>query len=86
MTKTDDIDLRADLIEAIAESGLSVRQLSIRSGAHYQTVHGFVHHDRDIGIGSISKLCRVLGLRLRPVKRGKTKEAIGAAREKGESR
>ena len=55
------------------EGGLSMRQLTIRAGLRYQTVHGFCTHSRGITLASASKLCEVLGLELRPLRRGRAK-------------
>ena len=61
------------LRRAARESGLSMRRLTIRAGLRYQTVHGFCTHSQGITLASASKLCEVLGLELRPVRRGKRK-------------
>ncbi len=53
---------------AVSESGLSMLQLSKRSGVGYQSVHAFVKHGRQLTLESMSRLCSVLGLELRPTK------------------
>ena len=57
------------LRRAARESGLSIRQLTIRAGLRYQTTHGFCTRSRGITLESASKLCELLGLELRPVRR-----------------
>lgn len=59
------------LRRAARESGLSMRQLTIRAGLRYQTVHGFCTRSRGITLASASALCEVLGLTLKPTKRAK---------------
>ena len=61
------------LRRAARESGLSMLQLSKRSGLRYQTVYGFCTQSRGVTLESASKLCELLGLELRPARRGKRK-------------
>jgi transcriptional regulator with XRE-family HTH domain len=66
----------ADSIEnvvrrAARESGMSMLELSKRTGLGYQTVYGFCSQSRGITLESAGKLCELLGLELRPVKRRK---------------
>jgi len=66
------IDLSEQLLKAIADSGLNRFQLANRSGVRYSAVHGIVAGTRDPALSTVTKLCRVLGLELRPV--GKPKK------------
>ena len=61
------------LREAFRASGLSVRALSIQSGVYYASVHATMNGTRDPSLSTVSKLSAVLGLELRPVRRGKRK-------------
>ena len=54
-------------------SGLSILQLAKRSGVPYAAAHGFVNGTRDPVLSTAAKLCRTLGLELRPVGRTKRK-------------
>ena len=60
-------DLGGQLRAAFAESGLSRFELARRAGISYAIVHRFVGGDRDITLGTASKLCAVLGLELRSI-------------------
>lgn len=46
-------------------------ELSKRTGLGYQTVYGFAVQSRGITLESAGKLCELLGLELRAVKRRK---------------
>ena len=62
----------AELIRAtFRESGLSMKQLAERSGVYYASVHGLIVGGRDPALSTADKICKVLGLELRPVRRGK---------------
>ncbi len=61
------IDLGQQLRAAFAESGLSRFELARRAGISYAIVHRFIGGDRNITLGTASKLCQVLGLDLRSV-------------------
>ena len=64
----------AELIrERFRKSGLSIRQLAIRANVPYAAAHGFVSGTRDPLLSTVDRLCKVLGLELRPARRGKTK-------------
>ncbi|MGD2109735.1 MAG: helix-turn-helix transcriptional regulator [Phycisphaerae bacterium] len=69
--KPKQVDLSGQLRAAFAESGLSRFELARRAGVSYAIVHRWVGGDRDITIGTASKLAGVLGLELRPVKRAR---------------
>ncbi len=58
---------------AFRESGLSLKRLSDESGTRYASVHAFFTAERDPQLSTIEKWCRVLGLELRPIRRGKRK-------------
>ncbi len=60
-----DTETMADVIRAsFKQSGLSIKQLSLRSGTAYASTHGLIVDDRDITIATADKLCRTLGLEL----------------------
>ncbi len=62
-----------DLIRAqFHKSKLSVNELSHRSGVPYASVHGLIAGTRDPALSTALKICKVLGLELRP-RRGKRK-------------
>lgn len=61
--------MRASIKQAFKVSGLSIKRLSDRSGVPYSACHGFLTGDRNLGIVSVERLCKVLGLQL--VKRDK---------------
>ncbi len=67
------IDLAKQLREAIERSGLTRKQIADRTGVSYSAVHGFVAGTRDMTLQSASKIAEVVGLDLRPVRRGKRK-------------
>ncbi len=66
---TDTTDLAETIRKAAAASGLSMLQLSKRTGIHYAAVHGFIGEYRDITLRTASKLCKLLELELRPVRK-----------------
>ena len=51
------------------QTGWSIKKLADLSGVPYQAAHGFVRGTRDPVCSTIDKLCKVLGLELRPVQR-----------------
>lgn len=57
--------------KAFRKSGMSMKQLSDRSGIGYAAIHGFCTGTRDMHLGSASKVCDVLGLTLVSIKRRK---------------
>ncbi len=73
--------MRANPKNALAElirrrfraTGWSILQLAKRSDVRYSAAHGFVTGDRDIVLSTAAKLCKALGLELRPGRRGKRK-------------
>ena len=52
------------LKKAYAESGLSMKALSERSGVPYASVHGTLVGNRDPQLSTVERLSRVLGLDL----------------------
>ena len=63
------------ILERFRASGLSIKQLSDRSGVPYGAVHPIIAGKRDPQLSTVEKLCRVLGLALRPVARRIAKDA-----------
>ena len=62
----------ADTIKrAFRVSGLSMKRLSVQSDTRYASVHGFFTGERDPALSTIDRWCKVLGLELRPVRRGR---------------
>ena len=55
------------------ESGMSLKRLSDQSGTRYASVHAFFTAERDPQLSTIEAWSPVLGLQLRPVRRGKRK-------------
>ena len=66
-------DLAKALRAALAAADMSRFELSKRSGVSYSVIHRFFGGDRDLTLRTASKLADVLGLELRPVRRGKRK-------------
>ena len=57
------------LRKAFAESGMSMKALSERSGVPYASVHATFTGNRDPQLSTVERLCKVLGLELTTVKR-----------------
>ena len=53
---------------AFTKSGLSIKALADQSGVPYSVVYAVVKGDRDPILSTAARLCRVLGLELRPVR------------------
>ena len=66
-------DIEQQLRDAALKSGLSILALSKRSSVAYSGMHGFLTGDRRITLRCAARLAVVLGLKLRPVRRGKRK-------------
>ena len=66
-------DLADRIRTAFRKSGLSMKQLSERSGVYYSAVHGFIGGTRDPSLSTASKLCKALELELRQARRNKRK-------------
>lgn len=67
--KQAQVDLPQQLREAFEASGLSRFELARQAGVSYAIVHRFIAGQRDVKLETASKLCAVLGLELRPVRR-----------------
>ena len=63
-------NIEQQLRDAARGSGLSMRQMSLRSGCGYQSIHGFVTENRGLTLTVAARLAAALGLELRP-KRGR---------------
>ena len=59
--------------ERFGRSGLSIKKLAERSGVAYAMAHGVINGTRDPVLATAAKLCKVLGLELRPVRESKRK-------------
>ncbi len=60
----------SDLIrEVFFASELSIKKLAERSGTPYAAAHGVIRGTSDPALSTAVKLCRELGLELRPVQR-----------------
>jgi plasmid maintenance system antidote protein VapI len=68
MKNRPETQLSKRIQRAFHRSGMSIKQLTERSGCTYSSVHGFITADRDITVSTASKLCQVLGLELRQVR------------------
>lgn len=66
--RTDQYDLTGLLRDSFRRSGLSIKALSDRAGVPYASVHAFAAKGCDVTLRTAGKLCRVLGLTLKPVK------------------
>lgn len=69
MTSNPNNEFAELLRKAFERSGLSIRQLSLRSGIAYAACHGLVHAERDITLATASRIADTLGLTLSPVRR-----------------
>ena len=58
--------LRAAILAAFKNSGLSRFAWARQAEVDYSVVHGFVAGSRDVTLRSASRMCGVLGLELRP--------------------
>lgn len=59
--------------QKFGDSGLSLNQLSTRSGVSYASTHGFFASGRDAWITTIERWCHVLDLELVPKRKRKGK-------------
>jgi predicted transcriptional regulator len=64
-------NMAALIQKTFRQSGLSIKALSVRSGVPYASAYGVVNEGRDPALSTVAKLCKVLGLELRPVARKK---------------
>ena len=63
--------LENQLRRAIENSGMSRNQLSIKSGVDPAQLCYFVHGERTLTLKSAEKIAEVLGLELKPKKKGR---------------
>jgi len=76
MIRSDDVvehDLGDAIRKAFGDSRLSMSALSKQAGVPYAAVHGLLNGTSDARLSTATKLCRVLGLELHPMRRGKRK-------------
>ena len=67
-------DSMGNLIRStFARSGMSIRQLSKRADVGYATAHGLIRGTLNPSLTIVERICTVLDLELRPVRRGKRK-------------
>lgn len=59
-----DINVSTVIRQSFHESGMSMKQLSVKSDTPYQSVHGFITNKRDVTLSTIEAWCKVLRLRL----------------------
>ena len=57
-----------------ARSGMSIKQLAKRANIGYATAHGMIRGSLNPSLTIVERICTVLDLELRPVRRGKVKE------------
>ena len=65
------MDIETQLRQTARKCGKSMKKLADESGLAYATVHGFVRDEKTITLANAARLAEVLGLELRPVKRGR---------------
>ena len=59
----------ADLIRQVfRKRGWSIKRLADESGLPYASAHAFILATRDPTLSTAARMCRVLGLELRPVR------------------
>ena len=66
-------DLAAQLRRAIRESGLTPYRVATDADVDRSIMTRFVNGDRGLTLDTASRICDVLNLELRPVRRGKRK-------------
>lgn len=65
----------ADVLrEAITRDGRSGHQLGRDSGVAPAVISRFVNRKRELNLSTADRLCKAIGLELRPVKRSKARE------------
>jgi len=72
-TKVKDKALPDVLRAYVQRDGRSLYALADACGIARGTLSRFVRGERDFTLGTADRLCRALGLELRPVRRGKAK-------------
>ena len=73
MRASHDCDMAGLVRKTFAQSGMSLKHLATESGTGYAAVHGFFTGERDPQLSTVQRWCDVLGLELRPVRRGMRK-------------
>jgi ribosome-binding protein aMBF1 (putative translation factor) len=71
MSKTKKTDFAKEFREALKASRMSRFELSNRSGVAYSVIHRFFGGERDLTLRTASKLADVLGLELKPKRKGR---------------
>ena len=67
-------DSMGNLIRStFARSGMSIRELSKRADIAYATAHGMIRGTLNPSLTIVERICTVLDLELRPVRRSKRK-------------
>lgn len=69
------MNLSDQLRKAMEKSGFSLHALSVETGIDYAAIHRFYHGERDMRLGTASRLAGFLGLKL--VQVGKPKKKGG---------
>ena len=64
-------DLAKELRTAFDSSGMNRFELSKRSGVSSSVIHRFIGEERDLTLGTASKLATVLELELHPKRKGR---------------
>lgn len=64
-------DLAKALRTAFNASGMSRFELSRRCGVSYSVIHRFIAEERDLTLRTASRLSNVLGLELKPKRKGR---------------
>ena len=68
------MDMDGEIRQAFKASGMTIQRLALRAEVPYASAHGFFTGDADPRLSTVAKLCRVLGLELRPAWRRAKKE------------
>ena len=63
------MDMDSEIRRTFKASGMTIQRLAIRAKVPYASAHGFFTGDADPRLSTVAKLCRVLGLELRTVRR-----------------
>jgi plasmid maintenance system antidote protein VapI len=64
-------DIEMQLREAIVGSGMSGYEIAKRAGVRNSQLSLFINKQRSLTLTSAAKIARVLGLELRPVRKGR---------------
>jgi transcriptional regulator with XRE-family HTH domain len=64
-------DIEVQLHEAILSSGMSCYEIAKRAGVTNSQLSLFLSGQRSLTLTSAAKIARVLGLELRPIKKGR---------------